>query len=234
MQHQVTITLSLFQLIASISDENVAVGKTAYQTDTSISGNPSRAVDGILSADYTAGSCTHTLSYNVSWEVDLGSIYSIDNVTLYNRLDCCSSRLNNVQLYIGLSRDTYNLQGFHAGAVDVSYCFKFAVYVSGRWVKISRSGTQTEELTLCEVQVFGRVRSTNTGAFAVHASRKVAIGNVLSSTRATSELQCAYICQRAVACNAATYNSTMEECILYDTVSSVTTTSDNGVLLTLL
>lgn len=64
---------------------NVALGKEAYQTGVRNKGYAKLAVDGILTQTFQDGSCTHTDSVDASWEVDLGTLYEIDHVAVYNR-----------------------------------------------------------------------------------------------------------------------------------------------------
>jgi len=72
---------------------NLALNRPAYQTDTFIAGTPEKAVDGNLEQVHNNKMCAHSYSYNSSWEVDLGRMYSIDHVIIYNRLDTCCGRL---------------------------------------------------------------------------------------------------------------------------------------------
>lgn len=200
-----------------------------YQTDTNFGGLPERAVDGGLSPDYFNGSCTHTLTHtDVTWEVDLGSIYSISNVTIYNRLDCCSEVLSNVQLYAGLSRDTYVLRGYHAGVVGVSHSFNFSGYVSGRWVKIGRLNISSGPLTLCEVQVFGH--AVFQAICSTDVSQQVATGNVIRSVQLQNEIQCCYACL-AETCLAADFNSSSNAGRLYNSTTSFSSSTGSMLII---
>jgi hypothetical protein len=54
---------------------------------------PHLAVDGNTNMRYTdGGTCTHTVRNQQLywWTVNLGSTYTIDYITIYNREDCCS------------------------------------------------------------------------------------------------------------------------------------------------
>lgn len=68
-------------------------GKETYQTDTFGIGKSDLAVDGNTNQYYRNESCSHTISQNAIWEVDLGNVVVIDHVIIYNRLDCCSKFL---------------------------------------------------------------------------------------------------------------------------------------------
>ena len=53
---------------------------------------------------YKAGSCTHTdKDKDAWWRVDLKRETQIHAVEVYNRADCCGSRLNGFQVKIGMS-----------------------------------------------------------------------------------------------------------------------------------
>ena len=72
--------------------ENIALGKPAYQSSTD--NPPGRcaaggAVDGRLANDWSGGDqCAHTLSNQQAWwAVDLGQVYTLDYVTLTNRIN---------------------------------------------------------------------------------------------------------------------------------------------------
>ena len=72
---------------------NVAYGKPATQGPNTYGDyDASRAVDGNVNQDLSAGSCAHPLDNTGSpdtawWEVDLGDEYVIQSVTIYDRTD---------------------------------------------------------------------------------------------------------------------------------------------------
>ena len=76
---------------------NVAPGKAAWQSSTNFSFGPEIAVNGNY-ADFT-----HTFA-NVNlpstWEVNLGTNYGIGSIVLWNRTDCCQSRLRDITVRI--------------------------------------------------------------------------------------------------------------------------------------
>ena len=80
---------------------NLAQGKTATQSSTLADYvNPwaGRAVDGNADGNYWNGSVTHTnYDYQAWWQVDLGSIYSLLAIQVWNRTDCCWDRLSTLQ-----------------------------------------------------------------------------------------------------------------------------------------
>jgi hypothetical protein len=96
--------LSLAEVeVIDVYGDNVALGKTASQSSTaySNSGAASLAVDGNTSGKYANGSVTHTESDSYNWWlVDLGADTEIAEIRIYNRTDCCTTRLNDAQVNI--------------------------------------------------------------------------------------------------------------------------------------
>lgn len=92
--------------VSSISAQtNVAQGKPTSQSSTTWGGNASRGVDGNTNGNYfTAYSVTHTNNgANEHWQVDLQDAYSISQISIANRTDCCAERLvgATVQIHSG-------------------------------------------------------------------------------------------------------------------------------------
>ena len=59
-------------------------------------------MDGNTSGDHMRKTCTHTTGEDDPWwRVDLGSSYLVNQVVVYNRVDCCSGRLRNMEIRIG-------------------------------------------------------------------------------------------------------------------------------------
>ncbi|XP_078594646.1 uncharacterized protein LOC144872408 [Branchiostoma floridae x Branchiostoma japonicum] len=143
-----------------VSDDNVALGKPAFQTSTWGPGEPSRAVDGRTSPRMDAGSCTHTAGHpgedNPTWWVDLGQSYAVDSVVIFNRMDSWSERLNPFNILIGDSDQvSTNPQCGGDHQIDLAKPF---ISVScqgmrGRFVAVRLPGS-SRILTLCEVRVF--------------------------------------------------------------------------------
>ncbi len=80
---------------------NLALNKPARQIATANDGVASRAVDGNDNGEWSANSITHTPENipNPWWEVDLGSMQPIGQVSIWNRTGF-ESRLNDVRLRI--------------------------------------------------------------------------------------------------------------------------------------
>lgn len=80
---------------------NIALGKKARQSseyNAGISG-AGKAVDGNTDGKFKfnrQNSVTHTQDENSAWwEVDLGDIYTLEKIVIWNREDCCWERLQN-------------------------------------------------------------------------------------------------------------------------------------------
>src|SRR5437762_10486256 len=80
---------------------NVAKGRDATQSSlfqNAVSYSPSRAVDGNTSGSASAISSTEK-NANAWWLVDLGDTYSIAEIKIWNREDCCQDRLKNFYVF---------------------------------------------------------------------------------------------------------------------------------------
>ena len=91
---------------AQFGFENLALGSTATQSSTLINAatpDASKAIDGNLANAFGSGSTTHTVvgaGGAVFWETLLGSVSQINEISLYNRGDCCQDRLSNFRLSV--------------------------------------------------------------------------------------------------------------------------------------
>ncbi|MCJ8270340.1 MAG: hypothetical protein MJK04_13175, partial [Psychrosphaera sp.] len=83
---------------------NVAVGKPTQQTTDS---NSALAVDNDTNGNYGSGSVTHTrLDENNRWSVDLGADINIKKIVVWNRTDCCTTRLDTAIVEVSDSAGT--------------------------------------------------------------------------------------------------------------------------------
>jgi hypothetical protein len=146
---------------------NLALGKTATQSST-VPGVPtaaaSSAVDGNTDGAFFNGSVTATnADPNAWWQVDLGVPATIGSVTVFNRTDCCSSRLSDFWVFISntpfLATDTpatlQNRAGTFAShqTTTPNPSLNIPANVQGRYVRVQLSGANN--LSLAEVQVSG-------------------------------------------------------------------------------
>ena len=151
------------------SATDVAQGKAATQSST-LAGTPSPgvAVDGNTDGNFNDGSVTATnLDPNAWWQVDLGSSASISSIVIWNRTDCCASRLGDYWVFVSdtpfLSTDTPATLQFRTGTFashQTSAPSPSATIpgpIQGRYVRIQL--TNAGYLSLAEVQVFGTAGS---------------------------------------------------------------------------
>jgi hypothetical protein len=156
--------LSLAEVqVFSVAD--LAVGRTASQSST-LAGFPSTgaasAVDGNTDGAFYDGSVTATnLDTNAWWQVDLGISATINSVSIWNRTDCCSSRLTDYWVFVSdspfLDTDTPATLQFRAGTFGSHQTTApnpsatIPVGVRGRYVRVQLTGT--DYLSLAEVQI---------------------------------------------------------------------------------
>ncbi|MGB0991898.1 MAG: discoidin domain-containing protein [Akkermansiaceae bacterium] len=85
---------------------NLALGSTANQSSTLgnvASPTADKAIDGSLAGVFADGSTTHTdpaASGAVFWETTFNSLTDINEIAIYNRGDCCPTRLSNFRVSI--------------------------------------------------------------------------------------------------------------------------------------
>jgi hypothetical protein len=84
---------------------NVALGATASQSSTGYGGVASRANDGNRDGNFSNNSVTHTddgqpAGAPVWLKLDLGGDFQINEISLWNRTDCCWGRLGNFRLSV--------------------------------------------------------------------------------------------------------------------------------------
>ncbi|RME05412.1 MAG: hypothetical protein D6816_08940 [Bacteroidetes bacterium] len=153
---------------ASPASGNIAKGKSARQSTTAygdaISG-AGNAVDGNTNAFWrhdAGNSITHTnYEDNPWWEVDLGKVYDISAIKIYNRADCCWQRLQNFYVMVSekpiAASSTSEMQyvkgplGFTGPDEKVK---ELNGNARGQYVRIFIQGSN-QILSLAEVEVFG-------------------------------------------------------------------------------
>ncbi len=140
-------------------------GRVASQSST-LPGFPSAAaasaIDGNTDGSFFDGSVTATnLDSGAWWQVDLGAPITVNTVTIWNRTDCCSSRLSDYWVFVSttpfLATDTPATLQFRAGTLSSHQTTAPNPFVSipfgvqGRYVRVQLTGTNY--LSLAEVQV---------------------------------------------------------------------------------
>lgn len=143
---------------------NLAQGKTATQSTTHETGAASRAVDGNTDGVYTSQSTTHTAvgGSNPWWMVDLGAVVPVGDIEIWNRTDCCGSRLDNLTIEVLDASSTVVWTATQAAAPAPTSTLS-AAGVQGRYVRVRLTGTD-KILSLAEVKVFAAANAALTGA----------------------------------------------------------------------
>jgi hypothetical protein len=152
---------------------NLALGKIATQSSTLpgyATAGAASAVDGITNGSFFNGSVTATnADQNAWWQVDLGASASINGIVIWNRTDCCGSRLSDYWVFISdtpfLATDTSTTLQSRAGTFSSHQTAApnpatlVAAGVQGRYVRVQLTGT--DYLSLAEAQVFGAPGSSS-------------------------------------------------------------------------
>ncbi|XP_052417059.1 fucolectin-like [Carassius gibelio] len=130
---------------------NVAAWGKADQSTTYENCDAQRALDGI---NYTF---THTEEKsNPWWKLDLTKTYSVNRVTITNRLDCCSYRIDGAEIRVGNESSDLNRNPICAvvSTIPAGATYSYSCGgMKGRYVIVDIPGT-SKILTLCEVGVY--------------------------------------------------------------------------------
>jgi hypothetical protein len=174
---------------------NLAQGKTATESSIGAGAVASRAVDGNADGVFANGSVSHTnLEPGPWWQVDLGAVSTISTINVFNRTDCCATRLNNAVVFVSttdLSTRTFaQLQAdatvtkFPLGTVTAAKTVIAANGVPGRFVKVQLP--TNDFLHLAEVEVIGVAGTTGPSVTAVAATGSGTSATVTWTTNVAS------------------------------------------------
>ncbi|KAF0097796.1 MAG: FkbM family methyltransferase, partial [bacterium] len=138
---------------------NLARGKPASQSSTSEwsrRDDAQGAVDGVINGSYAF----HTSNQaNPWWQVDLGGQASIDEVRIFNRLDCCGERARTLQVMLSDDarqwRTVYRHGGGLFGGKDGKPLKVTLSGASARYVRLQLN--EANWFHLDEVEVYGRM-----------------------------------------------------------------------------
>ena len=158
----IVLSLAEVQVFGQVS--NVATNGTATQSSTWSGYGADRAIDGDTNGSWPAGSVTHTNDSESEkwWEVDLGQSYTISEIRIWNRTDCCSNRLSNYHVFVkdspfvastisglqsesGVTHYPQTTQPNPTATINTSS-------LAGRYVRIQKN--DADALSLAEVEVF--------------------------------------------------------------------------------
>ncbi|XP_067256476.1 uncharacterized protein [Chanodichthys erythropterus] len=137
--------------------ENLAVDGAATQSSKYGDGFAEKAIDRGLQQLYTG--CSSTLNEtNPWWRLDLRHIYSVSEVVVTNRKDCCAEQINGAEIHIGNSLENNGNNNPICAvipAIPAGESYNYSCNgMEGRYVNLIIPGDM-KILTLCEVKVYG-------------------------------------------------------------------------------
>jgi len=112
------------------------------------------AIDGNTDGNIWSGSVSHTFNDPQAWwQVDLGTIYDIDSIVLWNRTDSNGERLNNFNVSVLDGEGKLIWIASNLSTFPSSLTLTLPDNILGEIVKVQLIGW--DYLQLAEVQVFG-------------------------------------------------------------------------------
>mmetsp|Transcript_22671 Transcript_22671/g.29041 ORF Transcript_22671/g.29041 Transcript_22671/m.29041 type:complete len:630 (+) Transcript_22671:44-1933(+) len=155
--------------------QNIAVGKTIYQSSTGWGGLAERALDGSTVGIYNWNTVTAT-NWGVGswWSVWLGTEASVNMVYVWNRIDCCRDRFGGVRVELlkGINGgEVVDFKDFPASVAWNSlpmYAFDFEGQV-GQTIRLRHTSGSNKLISLAEVIVTGDIDESS-------VLRNVAVG----------------------------------------------------------
>jgi len=140
--------------------QNLAVGATASTGSTGwirngthgTSGIPDAAFDGITDGVYNNGSVSHSQYENQPFlDADLGAMMTLESIEIWNRTDCCASRLRDVVILVSdtpmsgrtlaeLEADS-SVTSFDLDGVHPTNSTTMMPGLTGRYVRIQMRGS---------------------------------------------------------------------------------------------
>jgi hypothetical protein len=163
--------------------ENIAIGKKAYQGNEDslpYGSDANKAIDGNTDGRFIVGSITQTgEGYFLWWEIDLGAVYDVSKIVIWNRTDeCCWSWQQNFMIATGAAgriresnltdksgrvmgndennKYIWNFGPFSPWAANKTN-YTVPINRKARYIRIYRhgEGKRLPGFSLAEVQVFG-------------------------------------------------------------------------------
>lgn len=131
---------------------NIARRGVAAQSSTCWGGEASRAIDGNTNQQWGGNSIAHTCDAGW-WQVELQSEQAVSYVIIYNRLDCCSDRLNDAELQVLDGSGIVIANQTIVNGISQNHIYFDGVV--GKYVRIQKKPGAGNDLNIAEVQVFG-------------------------------------------------------------------------------
>lgn len=144
---------------------NLALHKPSRASSEAYGTFAATANDGSTNSNYP--NIVHTadpVGVDSWWEVDLEDIYSIRQINIYNRTDCCSELLTNYHVFISEEPFTDNSVAAIQSQQGVTDIFQTSIAghptkltdinVMGRYVRIQFDSTDAQFLEIGEVEIY--------------------------------------------------------------------------------
>ena len=110
-------------------------------------------MDGKTSGRWRDATCTQTRHDTGNWwQVTLDKVYEIEAVTIYNRISH-AERIIGSKIWVGMKDGEFQECATVTELIEESQKFECKAGLEGNVVKITQD---TEYLTLCEVEVWGK------------------------------------------------------------------------------
>ncbi|CAC5410649.1 unnamed protein product [Mytilus coruscus] len=174
----------LLQSVFGNGSLNIALNKIATQVSTRNDNvpkfGPRNANDGKRNQDATKSECTHTTDKEPDkwWTVDFLNMYTIENVHIYARTDCCPERHSDFEIRIHNTSDwssQYSLCYKQIGQAPTELYLNCTDFISGKYLTVYKEDNYHHyPLTLCEVEVYGTGNTFNT-----YISRPATLGTTI-------------------------------------------------------
>jgi hypothetical protein len=95
------LSLAEVEVFAANGGARIQSQGVATQSSESSGGVPARAIDGNTNGSYFSNSVTHTNAQNPAWwKVRFASPVPVNRIVVWNRTDCCQSRLNGATIRV--------------------------------------------------------------------------------------------------------------------------------------
>ena len=152
-----------------VNPTNIGLNKSTTQSSTQQGGASSRANDGNTDGAFWNGSVTLTNWENQPWwEIDLGDVYNISDLKIWNRTDCCADILKDYYVFISdnpFTNNNVNALQNQPGVISLyqpnqaGLPSNVDVDKTGRYIRVQLSGQGF--LALAEVEIIGCETSSN-------------------------------------------------------------------------
>ncbi|MGL1935599.1 MAG: cellulase family glycosylhydrolase [Fibrobacterales bacterium] len=133
-----------------VDHTNIAYGKAAFMNSTHTTYYASKAVDGVVTG-YNP-ELAHSLEGPAEWwMVDLGAAYTVTETQWFNRMDCCSNRMDSYTIQYSLNGSTWTDASVQS--VEMAFPTIIPINASARYIRLLMN--KEAYINFSEAQVFG-------------------------------------------------------------------------------